>query len=85
MTYPDSKGVHFMANETSAATKQLAQKILDELERENGALFSKSGLAAGESCSSSEWQTAIAYLSTNGAIKSEGERRGKRYGFVKKI
>ena len=73
-----------MATEISAATKQLAQKILNKLEQSDGKL-TKGEITAGMTCSSSEWQTAIAYLSTNGAIKSEGEKRGKRYGFVKKI
>jgi len=37
------------------------------------------------SCLSSEWGAAIAYLTALGAINAEGEKRGKRYGFVKKF
>ena len=74
-----------MAIEISAATKQLAQKILNKLEQSKGEMLTKGEIVAGITCSSSEWQAAIAYLSEVGAINAEGEKRGKRYGFVKKL
>jgi len=71
-----------MATEVSA-TKQFAQKILDKLEQSKGSKLTKGEITAGITCSSSEWQAAIAHLLALGKVEGEGEKRNKRYKFIR--
>ena len=85
MTYPTRKEFNSMATEVSANTKKIAQQIVNTLEKSKDKKLTKGEIAVHVSCSSSEWGAAIAYLTALGAINAEGEKRGKRYGFVKKL